>query len=464
YKGHFTKVIFNNNCREIIATEKTEYRIYIWNIFQEKPIAQIDVASSEETRDLPQIKYSLRDLQLSPKDKCDRQYLTGASTDSTIKIWDYQKRSLSNTLKGHQDWVYSVRFSPDCRYLFSSGGGSDRSLKIWDFKTGRLLKTIDKAHNGGFYLDVSPDGKLLATVGEQVLKIWDIDSILSAKQDRLNLLYNPEIVVTNIEGRGSEINNIDFSPDGNYLVLGGKDKKITLWQLSKLLDKTVKDSDFKILKVIYDKKNKIIATTGADKTIKLRDKNGKSIDNWSGHKDWVYGLNFSPDGKYIVSGSEDNTVQIRDTKTGRLVFKLQHDEKVYDVNFSPDGKLIAAVSETSLKLWDVDTKKELKSLPIKNDIYWATSLNFSPDPQGELLAVSTEEGVKIYISCRSKNKDNCQYYYNYKLLDAPPNKQNKKTTLLKFIFSNNGKIIATSDTDNNVKLWDVQSGKIIATL
>ena len=39
----------------------------------------------------------------------------------------------------------------------------------------------------------------------------------------------------------------------------------------------------------------------------------------AGHSDFVFSVDFSPDGNLVASGSKDNLVKIWDTKTGALV-------------------------------------------------------------------------------------------------------------------------------------------------
>ena len=52
------------------------------------------------------------------------------------------------------------------------------------------------------------------------------------------------------------------------------------------------------------------------------------LDRWpraqavfSGHKDIVTSVVYSPDGKRVVSGSWDGTVQVRDAETGEAIYK-----------------------------------------------------------------------------------------------------------------------------------------------
>ncbi len=77
------------------------------------------------------------------------------------------------TLTGHSDWVLSVAYSPDGRYLAS--GSYDNTIKIWEVATGKELRNLT-----GYYLPVnsvvySPDGRYLASgSGDKTIKIWRV--------------------------------------------------------------------------------------------------------------------------------------------------------------------------------------------------------------------------------------------------------------------------------------------------
>ncbi len=49
----------------------------------------------------------------------DGKYLASGSYDNTVKLWSVESQKEVVTLQGHSDWVTSVAFSPDGKYLAS---------------------------------------------------------------------------------------------------------------------------------------------------------------------------------------------------------------------------------------------------------------------------------------------------------------------------------------------------------
>jgi WD40 repeat protein len=62
---------------------------------------------------------------------------TGAtdSKDRTIRLWEVATGQEKAILKGHDEVVLSVAFSPDGRTLASGSG--DKTIKLWDAASGR---------------------------------------------------------------------------------------------------------------------------------------------------------------------------------------------------------------------------------------------------------------------------------------------------------------------------------------
>jgi hypothetical protein len=87
----------------------------------------------------------------------------------------------------------------------------------------------------------------------------------------------------------------------------------------------------------------------------------------------VYCLAFSPDGKQLLSGSEDQTLKLWDASTGNLIrefkahdakaFPKGHRDAVYCLAFSPDGKTVASGgADRTIKLWNVADGAVLREL------------------------------------------------------------------------------------------------------
>jgi ribosome assembly protein 4 len=57
----------------------------------------------------------------------------------------------------------------------------------------------------------------------------------------------------------------------------------------------------------------------------------------------VYQLSFSSDSRLLVSGSADSTLKVWDLKTKKLLLDLPgHADEVYAVDWSPDGQRVCS--------------------------------------------------------------------------------------------------------------------------
>ena len=65
----------------------------------------------------------------------DGRYLVSGSFDKKIQLWDAKTGSqVGNSFQGHTDWVKSVAFSPDGRQIVSGSG--DKTIQVWGLQTG----------------------------------------------------------------------------------------------------------------------------------------------------------------------------------------------------------------------------------------------------------------------------------------------------------------------------------------
>lgn len=62
-----------------------------------------------------------------------------ARSDHSLEIWDLRSEERVATLRGHEQKVNDVAFSPDGRFAFSCA--RDRSVRAWSLESGRCLAT-----------------------------------------------------------------------------------------------------------------------------------------------------------------------------------------------------------------------------------------------------------------------------------------------------------------------------------
>lgn len=113
-------------------------------------------------------------------------------------------------------------------------GGSDKNIYVLDAATFSIRHTLHNAHeNSVFSARFSPDGRYLVSGGrDAILKVWD------RRQD-----YK---LVHAIPAHWYTINDIAFHPNGSVFASASRDKTIKIWDAR----------DFQLLKVIDTLRNK----------------------------------------------------------------------------------------------------------------------------------------------------------------------------------------------------------------
>lgn len=118
------------------------------------------------------------------------------------------------------------------------------------------------------------------------------------------------------------------------------------------------------------------------------------VHTLEGHKELVYTVAFSPDGKHLVSGAFDKELKLWDIATGKAVKTYAgtsgHTDLVLTTAISPDGRIIASGSkDNSIKLWDMPVSGEFRNYA------GATAANMSQaiTPDGGKLATGQVDGM-----------------------------------------------------------------------
>ncbi len=269
---------------------------------------------------------------------------------------DAPSTTLLRTFTGHTAMVNSVAFAPDGKAILS--GGNDHQAILWNLASGQVLRTFTVPL---FVSSVAfaPDGKTMLLGTDPGAILWNVTT-----GARLRTV------------RGSDtayVFGVSFAPDSKTVLAG-------------LGHNDSMGGDYN--------------TEFADDVAILWDvASGRKLRTFSGHRDWVRGVAFAPDGKTILTGSYDTTAILWDVASGKHVRTFGAPGRVTSVAFAPDGKTFVTGGADKLNgsgnntaiLWDVASGQALHTFRGHTD--WLTSVAFAPN--GKTVLTGSADGTAI---------------------------------------------------------------------
>lgn len=236
-----------------------------------------DVASGRELQKLGGFRCSVKAVGLSP----DGKIIAASGNDGMLKIWDAKTGTELKSLV-HKDSAdidmatYSFRFSRDGKKIYAGNG--DGTISEWDVQSGKETK-VWQAHKAyAFKLVFSRDYRVLASLTDSVVKIWDTTTWSEVRA----------LPMPNTADAVSRVSAIAFSDDGNLIAAS----HIGLTQKQ--------DAYLYVRTIVWEMKT------------------GRQLFALEGHRFDVDGLLFTRDNRYLLTGSVDQTIKFWDMKTGQL--------------------------------------------------------------------------------------------------------------------------------------------------
>jgi WD40 repeat protein len=454
----------------------------------------------------------------------DQRAKTKGQNQATIEIFDVASGNLLQTFKGPEragDSFSSLLFSPDSKMI--AGGRTDFpdcTSTLWDLATGQEVRSFSGVRNVGDSVSFSPDDRSLLIPNGQLgndahpaFTIWSLVSggeprtiageFLSFSPDGRRLLMKSQVPSTEsekararettgfgedffklkvldvdsgtelrlLENRFSTRDILELSPDGRVLaswsccVTDQEKVTINLWNVvSGKLIRSIDGFSAKINFVLFspDSATTIIAVD-QEKTTRLW-----SVASGRLIRQFVFDvapseIEFSPDGKKLagISGSHTDpdwngemTIRVWSLPGGNLLYtrKLSIPSLNASIAFSPDSKLLAG-SSLNVDVWDANTGKALHTFEVDRSgaADSGTSAYFSPDSRLLVSLFGYTNGSRIQL-------------WNVETGAELSLFKNQSEDAQSGGFDRDGKRFVTLGRDGIIKLWDLSSGELIASL
>lgn len=350
-----------------------------------------------------------------------------------LYLWDAKTGKQIHSLKRIEGLIYSLEFSPDNNLIASA---AEDGLDIWDTKSRRNIKSLKDRQS--FCLAFSPDGQSLAYLHDRA----EINLLnLKTGKDLRTFKWSPS---SSCDDGPCLFMSLAFSQDGKTLAAGDNDNTIKLWNVGTGNQiKSLQGHSAGIDYVSFASSSRTVAfaSGGGENKIKFWDIEsataGKTINGASRPV-------FSPDGRFLVFNGNGG-IKVLDVKTNKEVKTL--DGRHYgDIKFSPSGKLLAYGNAGFLSIYDAENWRKIHTLKAS-----VSALSFSPN--SKWLASANLEGVVHIWDLQSGR-------FIKKMQDSPP----FENTIFCIQFSSDGNSLASAGGGNIIKIWDIKTGKKIKTL
>ena len=312
--------------------------------------------------------------------------------------------------------IYAVALSSDGQYAACGRAGQ---IFIYHVPTGRTLGRLTDPvlREAGQYaagvahrdlvqsLAFSPDGRLLASGGYRVVKLWqrtanaplDDDGLqgqappqmaLSANRQRLATVEDNVVVVRHpqngdvtgrLEGAAAPIVAIALVPDGSQLFASTEDNKLLVWNVADAKLLHTLDTPARINALAATADGKTLLGAGDDGLVYLWSNPPAEPRTLSGHSGPVRVVVAWPgDANRFVSAGQDGSIRVWEVASGKQTLQINHGAPVRAVAIRNDGARIASAGETKLvRLWNAADGKPVA------------------DIQGDVEAVKTVQHLKL---------------------------------------------------------------------
>jgi WD40 repeat protein len=386
----------------------------------------------------PQLEIGFPTLRFSPDSRT-----IAVSTKDSVTLWDLAAGRADQTIP---DKAGPIAFAPDGHTLYTHGG----ILGRWDVASGRSLYPDTRAH--GHRLEVrnlvfSPDGQLLASSGDDGVRVWDVTTT------RIRHTLPP----------GRSFNGIVFTPDSRGLLVSNDLQAVHLRDVqdNREVRRFALDGARRLQRFQLTADATTLIALHSPGNAGLGREDPYTLTGWDIATGRQHAPRAAPPSSIMPTIAPDGRTainlkgQVFDTATGQVLFALPTDYALGPwFAFSPDGALVATTvrekvmvgteatwQERGVQVWELATRTPVARVGAG----WIVLFTFTPD--GRTLATAETDAVRLWDVASGRE------------VHRRPAHEAMLGDYVSFAsslaFAPDGRALATGHLDSTILLWDV---------
>jgi len=361
---------------------------------------------------------------------------------------------------------HSIDLSPDGKTV--AVGSTDHRIHLLNSADGRLVRRIEPWQGHAKTVKAvkfSNDGKWISSAGEdQTILIWNADGFRKHRS---------------LIGHIRTVTGLSWTPDGNTLFSSSMDGTVKEWDPLRGFAQSYDICNFGPWQSPLTPDGQFFAAPCSDRNLAIYEiASGKPLVNFGAQSGLC--ADISKDTRWLVTASFDGVVRLWDVSSGEEKRAFTgHIGRVDGIAFLNSKKQIVSVGDTTLRVWSVQSTKEVRSIsftdyPFRVILHPDESLAYVGFGTGKVKSFDTRSWIEVgSFDCSNGLQEMAMSpdgrllaVFSGKNVEVWDTRTSRRTHLLTgheqsgygIGFSPDSRYLVSGSSDQTFKFWNLTNG------